>query len=130
MITFTACPRDFADPKFDIAPDVLHALISAGHKDGFVKQTGETFRVLADTASIVPPAVILPFDRLFDIRAAVALRFWRALMGRNPGPNPAALSSARRDRLILALRGLDGRLAGATHRHKSAADTTFRFAQN
>jgi hypothetical protein len=121
VITFTACPRDFADPKFDIAPNVVHALINAVHKDGFVKQTGATFRVQADTASILPPAVVLPFDRLFDIRAAAALRFWRALMGGNPGPNPAALSPARRDRLILALRGLDGRLAGATHREIACA---------
>jgi hypothetical protein len=79
VITFTACPRDFADPKFDIAPNVVHALINAVHKDGFVKQTGATFRVQADTASIIPPAAILPFDRLFDIRAAAALRLWRAL---------------------------------------------------
>ena len=38
------------------------------------------------------------------------------LAGRNPGPNPAALPKTRRDRLILALRALDGRLTDATYR--------------
>jgi hypothetical protein len=52
---------------------------------------------------------------------AAALHFFRALTGRNSGPNPAALSAARRDRLTLALRGLDGRLAGATHREIARA---------
>ena len=55
-------------------------------------------------------AVLLPFDGLFEVRVAAALRLWRAVNGRRPGPNPAALSEARRNRLILALRALDGRL--------------------
>ena len=58
---------------------------------------------------------------LFEVRIAAALRLWRALNGRRPGPNPAALSEARRNRLILALRALDGRLDGATHRQIAAA---------
>jgi hypothetical protein len=43
------------------------------------------------------------------------------LSGHNPGPNPAALSKARRDRLILALRALDGRLDDATYREIASA---------
>lgn len=70
-----------------------------------------------------PPAVVLPLDRLFDIRVAAALRLWRSLAGRNPGPDPATLSRARRDRLILALRALDGRLAKASYRE--IADALF-----
>jgi hypothetical protein len=62
------------------------------------------------------PAVLLPLDDLFDIRVTAALRLWRALKGRDPGPNPAALAPARRDRLVFALRALDGRLDGATNR--------------
>ena len=49
-------------------------------------------------------------------RATAAIRLWRGLAGHNPGPNPAALPKARRDRLILALRALDGRLDDATYR--------------
>ena len=59
--------------------------------------------------------------QLFETRAIAAIRLWRGLTGRNPGPNPAALSKARRDRLILALRGLDGRLDGATNRQIASA---------
>jgi hypothetical protein len=43
------------------------------------------------------------------------------MRGRPPGPNPAALSEPRRNRLILALRALDGRLDNATHRQIAEA---------
>jgi hypothetical protein len=68
-----------------------------------------------------PTAILLPFDRLFEVRVAAALRLWRALKGRKPGRNPAALSEARRKRLAFALRALDGRLDGAPHREIAAA---------
>ena len=55
------------------------------------------------------------------VRATAAIRLWRGLAGRNPGPNPAALPKARRDRLILALRALDGRLDDATYREIASA---------
>jgi hypothetical protein len=54
-------------------------------------------------------------DRLFEVRAAAAIRAWRALNNRNPGPNPAALSQQRRNRLVMALRALDARLQNVTH---------------
>ncbi len=60
-------------------------------------------------------AVLLPLDQLFDIRAAAALRLWRGLTGRKPGPDPGVLTPDRRNRLILALRALDGRLERATY---------------
>lgn len=61
-------------------------------------------------------AALLPFDEHFPIRAAAALRVWRALMGRKPGRDPQALAAARRNRLVLALRALDGRRAQASYR--------------
>ena len=60
--------------------------------------------------------MLLPLDLLFEQRASAAVRVWRVLLGRPPGPNPAALSKTRQDRLLLALRALDGRLEGASHR--------------
>jgi hypothetical protein len=63
----------------------------------------------------------LPLDRLFEVRAAAALRLWRSLVGGWPGRNPATLPAARRDRLVLALRALDGRLAEATYREIAGA---------
>lgn len=65
--------------------------------------------------------ILLPLDRLFDIRAAAAQRLWRALSGRVPGRDPATLPAPRRDRLVLALRALDARLENATYREIAAA---------
>lgn len=65
--------------------------------------------------------VLLPLDRLFELRAAAALRLWRALTGRAPGRDPATLPGHRRDRLALALRALDARLDNATYREIAAA---------
>jgi hypothetical protein len=72
-------------------------------------------------------AVTLPLDRLFDIRVAAALRLWRALSGRKPGPDPAALSQARLRRLSLGLRALDGRSRNASYRE--VAEVLFEARQ-
>lgn len=62
------------------------------------------------------PCVVLPLDELFEVRAAAAIRLWRGLTGRAVGRNPAELPVARRERLVLALRALDGRLGEASYR--------------
>jgi len=64
----------------------------------------------------VADAALLPFDEHFPTRAAAALRVWRVLTDRKPGRDPQALTPARRKRLVLALRALDGRLAHASYR--------------
>jgi hypothetical protein len=79
------------------------------------------FRVRFDNATIEPSAVLLPLDQFFEIRAVAAVRLWRGLTDRNLGPNPSTLSKARRDRLVLALRALDGWLDGATYREIAGA---------
>lgn len=61
-------------------------------------------------------AAELPLDPDFEIRAHASYRLWRAINGRPPGPPYHQLSAQRRERLALALRALDGRLAGATYR--------------
>lgn len=50
------------------------------------------------------------------MRVAAALRAWRVAAGRATGPDPARLPKPRRDRLIAALRALDGRLDDASYR--------------
>jgi hypothetical protein len=82
---------------------------------------GAIVRLDVDVSGASPPAVLLPLDRLFEVRLSAAQRLWRCLFGRRPGANPAALSRARRERLALALRALDGKLAGATHRQIAGA---------
>jgi hypothetical protein len=59
---------------------------------------------------------VLPLDSDFEVRAHAARRLWRAINGRAPGPAFHELSSQRRERLILAVRALDGRMDGSTYR--------------
>lgn len=61
-------------------------------------------------------AALLPLDEHFPTRVAAALRVWRALTGRKLGRDPQALTASRRNRLVLALRALDGRRAHASYR--------------
>ena len=72
-------------------------------------------RVQITSTGTDQPAVLLPLDRLFDIRAAAALRLWRGLMGRKPGPAPGILTTQMIDGLILGLRAVDGRRTNASH---------------
>lgn len=65
--------------------------------------------------------MLLPLDPLFDVRAAAALRAWRIASDRAPGPDPSRLPRPRRDRLIAALRALDGRLDDASYRQIAVA---------
>ena len=68
-----------------------------------------------------PQAVVLPLDALFDRRLAAALRLWRDLRGLAPGPDGAPLSAYARRQLILILRLIDARHAGAAEREMAAA---------
>ncbi|MGE3743210.1 MAG: DUF2285 domain-containing protein [Geminicoccaceae bacterium] len=95
--------------------------MAAQGDDYLIERLGTRFRVHLVDGETQPTAVLLPLDRLFEVRVAAALHLWRALKGRHPGRNPATLSEARRKRLVLALRALDGRLDGATHRQIATA---------
>lgn len=117
VIVVAALPPDLGDPEFRLRPAPLFATLTPSAHGRAVVPRAQLLGNVADE----PLAIILPFDRLFEIRVAAAMRLWRSLTGRNPGPNPATLTPVRRDRLILALRGLDGRLAGATHREIATA---------
>jgi hypothetical protein len=121
VVALTRFPPELAHPKFKPRPLSLGPILGAEGDDYVIERLGAEMRVHLDSGGADPTAVLLPFDGLFEVRVAAALRLWRALNGRRPSPNPAALSEARRDRLILALRALDGRLDGATHREIAAA---------
>ena len=82
-----------------------------------IERRGNLFRIhVVEDPGAAPACVLLPLDRLFEQRAAAALRLWRGLTGRASGRNPAQLPPARRDRLVFALRALDGRLEKAGYR--------------
>ena len=121
MIALTGLPADLAGPSLQLSPLPLGPSVAADGPEHLVAHRGSVFRVHVDEAGIEPSAVLLPLDQFFEIRATAAIRLWRGLAGRNPGPNPAMLPKARQDRLILALRALDGRLDDATYREIAGA---------
>jgi hypothetical protein len=121
VIALTRPPPELGHPRFKPKSVPLDPVLAREGDDYVIERLGAELRVHLDSSDVDSTAVLLPFDGLFEVRVAAALRLWRALNGRRPGPNPAALSDARRRRLILALRALDGRLDGATHREIAAA---------
>jgi hypothetical protein len=63
----------------------------------------------------MPVAAVIPLDQNFLARTDAALRLWQALAGRRVS-SADSLSPSRRQRLVLALRALDGHLAGEAYR--------------
>ena len=73
--------------------------------------------VLIDGAdALTPVAAVIPLDSDFAARADAALRLWRFATGRPRRRPPDRLTLQRRQRLVLTLRALDGRLDGETYR--------------
>ena len=116
VVSLTSLPAGLADPVFQLPPFSFDSTLAAGDAEHIIALGDTVFRVNLDGAGTEPPAVLLPLDHLFEIRAMAAIRLWRALTGRNPGRDRAALSETRRKRLILALRVVDARLEGASYR--------------
>ncbi len=118
----TACTADFADARFSANYALLATWVRA-QGEQVLEHRGTLYRVLIDALDQGAPAVMLPLDRLFEIRARTAVRLWRALSSAAPGADPAALSQQRQARLLDALRALDGRQDGASYRE--IADVLF-----
>ena len=120
-MTLTKLPDGLADPRLELDARSLQSLLAIEDDDQVVELRGARLRLHRENKVGAPVAVLLPLDQLFDIRAAAALRLWRALTGRTPGPDLGALTPERCTRLILALRALDGRLERATYPAIAAA---------
>lgn len=91
------------------AADGQHWLVEDG--------TGLLQVTLIDGAhAATPAAVLLPLDSAFAVRAEAAARLWRIMRGEPRGRPANGLTQQQRNRLGLALRGLDGRLAGCAYR--------------
>jgi hypothetical protein len=121
VTALTGVPAELANPALRFSPLPLDSSVAVDDAEHMIENRGIMFRVHVDEAGMQPLAVLLPLDQFFESRATAAIRLWRGLAGRNPGPNPAALPKARRDRLILALRAVDGRLDDATYREIASA---------
>jgi hypothetical protein len=115
VIPISRLPPDLADPSlkrdaWSLGPAIAEQGAERLRRDSL-------FRLhILEAPGEETPCVVLPLDRLFEIRVAAALRLWRGLTGRSPGQDPAALPASRRERLVLALRALDGRLDKASYR--------------
>ncbi len=116
VVILTTTSENLADPKFQVGFPPLNDSRTTGKPERVLHLASSVFRVHVDGTGANPLAVLLPFDRLFEIRATAALRLYRALRRRNPGPNSAALTEQRRNHLIQALRALDARLEGVSYR--------------
>ena len=115
MVTLTNAPDGLVDPKFRLDARSLQSILAVEDEDQVVELRGARLRLHREDKVGGCVAVLLPLDELFDIRVAAALRLWRGLTGRTPGPDLGVLTPERRSRLILALRALDGRLERATY---------------
>lgn len=120
VVTLTNAPDNLVDRRLGLATQSL-SVLTIEEDDQIVELRGASIRLHQQNNRGGPVAVILPLDRLFDIRAAAALRLWRGLTGRRLGPDLGVLTLDRRNRLILALRALDGRLDDATYPEIAAA---------
>jgi hypothetical protein len=118
----TTCAAHFADARF-FANYALLAACTRAQGEQVLAHRGALYRVLIDAPDRGAPAVMLPLDKLLEIRARSAVRLWRAMSGVTPGTDPAELSQQRQVRLLDALRALDGRQDGASYRE--IADALF-----
>jgi hypothetical protein len=115
VVSLITAPGGLADHKLALPSGDFASLQARPGDDQILELRANRMRVHKLGRTDEPVAVLLPLDRLFDIRAAAALRLWRALTGRQPGPDPGTLTKDRRNRLILALRALDARLEKASY---------------
>lgn len=81
-------------------------------------EAGELRLRLAHSRPGQPLAVVMPLDDDLPVRANAAFQLWAHIAGRpaHHDRESPALTPQRRDRLILMLRALDGRLAEASYR--------------
>jgi hypothetical protein len=115
LVALTTGPKALTSEGFDLPAHRIEALLKPQEDD----QAMLVWRAEADPGG--PPCVLLPFDKLFEVRIAAALHLWRKATGRRTELEVGRLSPERRKRLILALQALDARLLGASHRQVANA---------
>ena len=118
VIPIMSRPAALADPdRMPASALSLGQALAQSEPLWLIQRQGTLFRLhLLEAPGEGMPCVVLPLDQYFDTRVKVAIRLWRVLRGCSPDRHPASFSHARRERLILALRALDGRLAMASYR--------------
>lgn len=119
-----AMPINFAE-----LPDLVVRLDDSEAWHGFWPSGTSSHQFWFPTRPADGPAtyvVILPLDKLLELRAEAVLRLWRALVGRSGGRRAHDFPQQTRDRHILMLRAFDGRAAGASYRRLAEVLLGFR----
>jgi hypothetical protein len=117
VISITRLATDLTDLNQRVDGLSLDPVIAQEGPERLIERRGNLFRLhIVEPLEGQTPCAVLPLDRLFAIRASAALRLWRGLTGRSPECDPATLPATRRNRLVLALRALDGRTDNASYR--------------
>ncbi|WP_102324287.1 DUF2285 domain-containing protein [Komagataeibacter saccharivorans] len=86
---------------------------------GFWQPGASVHQFWISTRPVAGPAtyvVILPLDKLLELRAEAMVRLWSTLVGRPESRRAHDFPQQTRDRHILMLRAFDGRAAGASYR--------------
>lgn len=122
VVALCATPTDLSRIDTHGATLARASMLAHDGNECLIDCPGDAFRVhlLGDVGG-QPLCAVLPLDRLFDVRVSAAKRLWHALNDRAPGSNPARLPPTQRQRLVNALRALDGRLDNASYRDIAAA---------
>ncbi len=110
-------------------PDLVARLDDSDAWHGFWQLGGTTHQFLLPTGAADEQAtyvVILPLDKLLELRAEAVLRLWRTLVGRPEGRRAHDFPQQTRDRHILMLRAFDGRAAGTSYRKLAEVLLGFR----
>nr|WP_239015753.1 DUF2285 domain-containing protein [Novacetimonas hansenii] len=110
-------------------PDLASRLDDGDAWHGFWRSGTSAHQVWVSTHPPNGPAsyvVILPLDKFLELRAEALLRLWRALVGRPEGRWAHDFPKQTRDRHILILRALDGRVEGASYRKLAEVLLGFR----
>jgi hypothetical protein len=118
IIILTATTAEAASPAISIA-DLPDDIMRRDAEDGahlMVRgdATNHQLLLVGHPSRSTPMAALIPLDMTAPQRTDAAMRFWRFVVNGRPRKPPCPLR--RRDRLIDALRALDGRLSGASYR--------------
>jgi len=100
-------------------PDLVARLDNGDAWHGYWRSGASAHQFWLPTRAVDGQAtyvVILPFDKLLELRAEAVLRLWRALVGRPEGRRAHDFPQQTRDRHIMMLRAFDGRMAGVSYR--------------